>query len=113
MPECLLYAYHEHLDRLRAERQLDDALSATTPHMTKEGRSSYFRGLNRRIARPAVQQASVDARRPFTIDGKPTDANGLKRWLVSTFSLSAQLPAGPGQRPTANGAAHPAGTARP
>ena len=96
MPECLLLAYYDHLDRLRAERTLDDATTASFPHLTKQSRTSWLRDLGRRAARrlvaPTPAEVALGANgtnghgpAPFTVNGTPVGADGLKRWLVQVF----------------------------
>ena len=89
-------AYHENLDRLRAERSWDAAQAAVYPHVSKDARGSWLRDVQRRTTRRVVPQTPAGrallGSAPFTVNGEPADAAGLKRWLVQTFGMTA-LPA--------------------
>jgi hypothetical protein len=95
MPECLLLAYHDSLDRLRAERLLDDAQTSSVPHLNQDGRRSWYRSVARRVARPVLTPAAggetpVPAGGAlFTVNGRPTDKYGLARWLAQAFGVQA------------------------
>lgn len=91
MPECLLLAYHDNLDRLRAERSLDAAQAASVPHLSKEGHKSWYRETQRRTTRSLVAPSGGAAagHAVFTVNGQAVDKAGLARWLAQTFGAPA------------------------
>lgn len=92
MPECLLLAYHQNLDRLRAEQAYDHVQAALVPHLAKDGRASYFRQLKRRMARTGAglpESVTTPAPNIFTINGTPANKDTLRRWLATTFGVAA------------------------
>jgi hypothetical protein len=87
MPECLLMAYYDNLDRLRTERQLDAAQAASVPHLSEQGRTSWYRQAEKRTTRTLGPAASGPAGGPalFTVNGKAVNRHGLARWLAQQF----------------------------
>lgn len=98
MPECLLLAYHDNLDRLRAERQLDLSQATAYPHLAPDARKSWLKDNQRRRARPIVApaqptggQRTAGGALPFSVDGHPVDGQGLRLWLGAAFGGASPL----------------------
>lgn len=116
MPECLLLAYHDNLDRLRAERSIDAAQAASVPHLTREGHASWYRAAQKRTRRRIVSSGPASPEGTttgalFTVNGQPVDKHGLARWLAVTFGAPTSRPAltttSLAPRPPANGHVRP------
>lgn len=102
-------AYHANLDRLRAERSLDAAQAASVPHLTREGRTSWYRHVSKRTARRAVARTvtSEGGSAPmFTVNGQSVGKGGLARWLAATFGMPLAM-APPQPVATSQGETHP------
>lgn len=102
MPECLLLAYHDNLDRLRAERSLDAAQAASVPHLSKDGHKGWYRSISRRTARRAVARSVIGGPGAplFTVNGQGVDKAGLARWMSVTFGVPMVSAAPPGEPPS-------------
>lgn len=87
MPECLLLAYHDNVDRLRTERLLDAAQAASVPHLAEQGRKSWYRQAEKRLARSLGESARAPGGGPalFTVNGKAVNRHGLAAWLAQQF----------------------------
>ncbi len=76
MPECLLWAYAEHLPRLQAERLRDASFVAAFPHMGKQGSRDWLSSLTR-----IIQRVRRDAHQGFSFNGTPVSVSNLRRRL--------------------------------
>lgn len=85
MPECLLFAYAEHLPRLRAERLREAAMASAFPHMGKDGARDWLASVNK-----AARRISHAADSLFSLNGRPISVAGLRRRFAQAFGRGFQ-----------------------
>jgi hypothetical protein len=87
MPECLMLAFVDRADAVRAMRLLDAAQAAALPYLSKEDGQKWHAEQVRRLGPRLVRADGVPSRRtsPFFINGQPIAGADLRR------SLSGQL----------------------